>query len=890
MQRTPAWRRYLRFWGPNVAADVDDELRFHVDALTTELIATGMTPAAAHAEALRRFGDVARYRATLEEAGHYQERAARFSTFLQTVRQDVAYALRTLRRAPVFTAVTVVSLSLGIGANAAIFSLADAILLRPLPGIREPERLATLAPGPQTYPNYRDYRDLSTAWEGLAAFRERRVSLGLGTTARLARVAIVSGNYFSVLGTPAFRGRTILPDDDAPGAGRRVAVVSYGLWQRDFAADPAVLGRKVELNGAAFTVVGVAPPGFRGPLVVGDPSVWIPINSWPSVATGEFLQLDIESRTWGWLVVIGRLRPRVDIAGAERELDVIAERLRQLHRPTSRGPADLELRPAVQTVMGADAHRPTVRFMAVLAAVAGIALLVACANVANLQLARGAERAREIGVRLALGAGRGRLVRQLVTENLVLAALGGVVAVGVSRFMLRSASVVSLPGGVSVADLASDLSTRAVAFTFAVACTVGIAFGLLPALRASNPELVGALKDARSTSPRSGLRLRGALVASQIALCLVLLAGAGLFLRSLQQALRVDLGFRPSGVAVAEFHLGLQRYDSVRAQAFYDRLAERMRALPGVAAVGWGTSLPFGGDNVITVRPVGATFADGDVPAVAVTYVGGDFFRAVGIPIVRGRALDERDRAGAPGAAVISEAMAARLWPGQDPIGRQFNGNITVVGVARDIRFAELTGRPEPYLYGPLPQIISTLGLEPVSLAVRASGDLDRVHAAIRREVRVLDTRVPIIEQRSLDDLVAAVLLPQRIGATLLSLFGALTLVLAAVGVYGVLASVVGRRTREIGIRVALGARPAQVVAMVLRQSFAVVAGGVVAGLVLALAAAKGIASLLFGVGPTDPLTFAATAAALVAVGLAASYVPARRATRVNPTEALRHE
>jgi putative ABC transport system permease protein len=328
----------------------------------------------------------------------------------------------------------------------------------------------------------------------------------------------------------------------------------------------------------------------------------------------------------------------------------------------------------------------------------------------------------------------------------------------------------------------------------------------------------------------------------------------------------------------------------VRAQTFYDRLAERMRALPGVEAVGWATSLPFGQDDEIFVRPVGASFADGTVPTATVTYVSADFFRTLGIPIVRGRALDEGDRAGAPGAAVISEAMAARLWPGQDPVGRRFNGNITVVGVARDIRFRDLTGRAEPYLYGSLPQIISTLGLERVSLTVRASGDLDRVHTAIRREVRALDERVPIIEPRSLNDLIAAVLLPQRIGATLLSLFGVLTLVLAAVGVYGVLASMVGRRTREIGIRVALGARPAQVVAMVLRQSLAVVAGGVVVGLALALAATKAIASLLFGVGPTDALTFGATAATLVAVGLAASYVPARRATRVNPTEALRYE
>lgn len=890
MQRPPAWRRYLRFWGPNVAADVDDELRFHVDALTSELVAAGITPAAARVEALRRFGNLDRYRSALEEAGDRGERAARLVTFVQTVRQDVAYALRTLRRAPVFTAVAVASLALGIGANAAIFGLADAILLRPLPGIREPERLATFASGPQTYPDYRDYRDLSTTWDGLAAFRERPVSLGVGATARLARVAIVSGNYFSVLGTAAFRGRAILPDDDVVGAGQRVAVISHGLWQREFAGDPAAVGRKIELNGAAFTVVGVAPLGFRGARLVGDPSVWVPINSWPSVATGEFLQLDIESRGWGWLVVIGRLRPGVDILGAERELDVIAERLRQLHRPKSPGPADLTLRPAVQTVIGANAHGPTVRFMTVLAAVAAIALLVACANVANLQLSRAAARAREIGVRLALGAGRGRLVRQLITENVVLAALGGAAAIAVSRLMLRSVSVVSLPGGASVAELAGDVSTRTVAFTFAVAGVVGVAFGLMPALRASKPELVGALKDAQSTSSKSGLRLRGALVASQIALCLVLLAGAGLFLRSLQQALRVDLGFRPSGVAVATFHLGLQRYDSVRAQAFYDRLAERLRALPGVEAVGWATSLPFGGDNAIGVRPVEATVADGNVPVVAVTYVGADYFRALGIPIVRGRALDERDRARAPGAAVISETMAARLWAGEDPIGRRFNGNITVVGVARDIRFMDLSGRPEPYLYGSLPQIISTLGLEPVSLAVRASGGLDRVHAAIRREVRALDERVPIIEPRSLDDLVGAVLLPQRIGATLLSLFGVLTLVLAAVGVYGVLASLVGRRTREIGIRVALGARPAEVVALVLRQSFALVAGGVVVGLFLALVAAKAIASLLFGVGPTDPITFAATAAALVAVGLAASYVPARRATRVNPTEALRHE
>ncbi|MFN2563476.1 MAG: ADOP family duplicated permease [Gemmatimonadaceae bacterium] len=873
-----------------MTADVDDELRFHVEALTNELVAGGMTPPAARAEALRRFGDVDRYRAALNDVGRRQQRAARFDTFFETIGQDVAFATRTLVRAPLFTAVAVASLALGIGANAAIFSLADAILLHPLPAVREPERLATLASGPQSYPNYRDYGDQSTAWEGLAAFRERPVSLGAGTTAHLARVAIVSGNYFSVLGTPALRGRTIVPDDDARGAGQRVAVISHGLWQREFAGDASVLGRKLELNGTAFTVVGVAPAGFRGPRAVGDPSVWIPINAWPSVATGEFLQLDIESRGWGWLSVIGRLRPGVGLTAADRELDAIAERLRRVHRPASPGPADLELRPAIQTVMGANAHAPTVRFIAVLAAVAGIALLVACANVANLQLARAAARAREIGVRLALGAGRGRLVRQLVTENVVLAALGGLAAIAVSRLMLRWASVVSLPGGVSVADVAGSVSPRVLAFTLAVACVVGVAFGLAPALQASNPELVSALKDARGASARSGLKLRSALVASQIALCLVLLAGAGLFLRSLQRALSVDLGFRPAGVAVASFHLALQRYDSARAQAFYDRLAERMRSVPGVEAVGWATSLPFGGDNAIVVRPAGVTFPPGETPVIAVTYVAGDYFRALRIPIVRGRALDERDRAGTPGVAVISAAMAARLWSGEDPIGRQFNGNITVVGVARDIRFMELRGRPEPYLYGSLPQIINTLGLEPVSLAVRASGDLDRIHAAIRREVRALDERVPIIDPRSLEDQLAMVLLPQRVGAMLLGLFGVLTLVLAAVGVYGVLASVVGRRTREIGIRVALGARPGQVVGMVLRQSLGVVAAGVVIGIVLALSAAKAIASLLFGVAPADLPTFAATAGALVAVALAASYLPARRAARVNPTEALRHE
>jgi predicted permease len=886
----PAWRRYLRFWGPNVAADVDDELRFHVDALTTELLAAGMSPAAARREALHRFGDVERYRATLNAAGQRQQRALTLSTFLSTVRQDAAFGVRTLVRSRVFTAVAVASLALGIGANSALFSLADAILFRPLPGIREPDRLAAIASGPQTYPDYRDYRDGSSSWEGLAAFRERPVSLGVGGDARLARVAVVSGNYFAVLGAPAARGRTILPGDDAPGAGQRVAVISHAMWQRDFAGDPGVLGRTIELNGASFTIVGIAAAGFRGPRVIGNPAAWIPINSWPSIATGEFLQLDIESRTWGWLSVIGRLRPGVDLRRADRELDVLAERLRQLHRPPSRGPAEVELRPAVQTVMGTNAHGPTVQFMAVLAAIAGIALLVACANVANLQLSRAAARGREIGVRLALGAGRPRIVRQLVTENVVLAALGGVAALAVSRLMIRWVSSVSLPGGVSIADVVGDLSGRALGFTLVVACAVGITFGLAPALQASKPDLVGALKDGRGASARSGLRLRNALVASQIALCLVLLAGAGLFLRSLREALRVDLGFQPSGVAVATFHLGLQRYDAVRAQAFQDRLAARLRTLPGVDAVAWARTLPFGGDDGITVRADGRSYAPGEVPEVSVTYVGPDYFRMLHIPIVRGRAVDERDRAGAPGVAVISETMAARIWPGQDPIGRQFNGGITVVGVARDIRFADLVGRTGPFLYGALPQVMGTLGLEPVSLAVRATRDLGRVHEAIRAEARAIDARVPVIEPRSLDDQIAAVLLPQRVGATLLTLFGALTLILAAVGVYGVLASAVARRTREIGIRVALGARPGHVVAMVLRQSLAVVAAGIAIGLLLALGAARGIGSLLVGVRPGDPITFALTAAALVAVGIAASYAPARRATRVNPTEALRQE
>ena len=889
---SPRWHRYARFWRADVTADVDVELRSHLELRIEDNLARGLSPDEARREAMERFGDVDRVRAACRTIGHEQERAMRRAATVEAFAQDLRYAWRTLRRAPTFTLVAVLSLALGIGANVAIFRLIDAVVLRPLPGIARPQALVELTGRTLSYPAVRAMQE-SGIFAGLAGYRSRTMSLGAGDGATVVDGGIVSGDYFRLLGARPALGRTFSADEDRPGVRTPVVVLSHGLWQRRFGGDPGVVGRTVRLNDAPFTVIGVGPRGFRGTRVALSPDLWIPINAWPLTAVGTFAALDIEDAGWGWMGAVARLRPGDTPAQAQERLRAVMRTHDEALSDGPDGPPMPRLRPALASAAALGDDGPGAdRFVLVLAAVVGLTLLIACANLAGLMLARAARRQKELGVRLALGAGRGRLVRQLLTESLALAMLGGLAGLGVGVLGGRLLTSFALPGGIELAALGSDLSGRMVLAAAGLTLLSAVLFGLLPALQGSRPDIVGVLKAGSQAPARA--HLRSALVVAQLALCLVLLAGAGLFVRSLRTALGADTGYDAGRVAVALVNTGLQRYDSTRAAAFYDALRERLDAQPGVESVALAAWLPLIGDENVFIFGVPPTGADTATRRdLAVNLVSPDYLRTVGVPLAAGRDFTARDTRAAPTVAVVNETMARRYWPGGRAVGGRLvlgTVDVTVVGVARDAGYVELGEERRPFVYLPIAQAPGDVMANQLAVLVRATGRPADAVPLLRDAARALDRDVPVLEAGTFDGMLAQLLLPQRLAATLLGLFGALTLLLAAVGVYGVIAYAVGQRTREIGIRVALGASRRRVLGDILGRGAWLVAAGVAIGLLLAVAAGRVVAAFLFGVGATDPWAFGGSALVLGAVALIATYLPARRASRVDPATALRAE
>ncbi len=805
--------------------------------------------------------------------------------------QDLRYALRALAKSPGFTAAAILILALGIGANTAIFSLLDAVVLHPLPAVVQPEALVDVSGQTASYPWYRSIRDAAAPSLDLAAWRQREMSLSSGGTPARVRGTVVSGNYFDVLGARPSSGRLFAPADET--SGEALVVLSQGLWRSRFASDPAIAGKAIQLNGSPFTVVGVAPTGFRGTAFGVAPDLWVPIGAWPRLATGEFRTLDLERRGWGWLTVIGRRKPGVSMAQAQAALDLAAGREAAAFPTDGSERARVTLQPTLRNAAGFGQSGNPVGFVAMLVGAVGIALAIACANLANLLLARAAARRREIAVRQALGASRGRLVRQLLTESVALGVFGGAAGLLVASWSLGLIAKLPLPGDFSFAVFAPAINARALGFSLLLSVGTGLAFGLLPALQASGRAVGVSLKGSGFSGPTRSAA-SGTLLVVQVSLCLLLLVGAGLLGRSLERALATDVGFRPRGLTLATVNLGLQRYEGPRADAFLRDLRQRIAAAPGVRSASWAGLVPMGGGEWVETFSIAGVpdSPDGKHPEAGVNLVGADFYKAMGIPLAAGREFDDRlDRADSAPVALVSEAMARRYWPDATPVGRHITiGGVerTVVGVSRDFRTGSLRDAPTPQVYMPLAQGGPSAGLETMTLFVRSEDRRADVSALIRGEIRRLDAALPVSDVHPYEDELAGQLVPQRLGSALLGLFGLLCLGLAAVGIYAVISYSVAGRTREIGIRMALGARASDVWTLVVAQSARPVAAGLALGLALGAAAAFALRGFLYGISPADPVTFTAVTALLAACALLAAWLPARRAAKIDPMAALR--
>ncbi|HEY5087297.1 MAG TPA: ABC transporter permease [Gemmatimonadaceae bacterium] len=900
--KTEAWRRYLRFWRADVEGDVDEELRFHFDMREREYVASGLAPAEAHAEALRRFGNVAEVRDSCYQIGHRNERRMRFMDFAYGVRNDVVFAFRQLVRNPSFTIAAVLTLALGIGANGLVFGLVNAVVLRPLPGVAAPDRVIAVNNLSVSYPTYLDFRGANPSLTDLAAFSDRTTAVSDGRHTGIAEVGVVSGNYLSVLGVTPLQGRMLALRDDSPGA-PPVAVLSAAFARRFFPDDTNVVGRVLDLNGAPVTIVGIATNDFHGTQLDSPEALWVPAHAWMALAPSSFSRLSINARGWSWLTMVGRLKPGATIKQAIAAFHTSAlnqdatypEMGQQLAKWTSA----FNVVGVNQVAISSIEHGTIVRATAIVLVVVAIVLLIACANVANLLLARAMSRRREIGIRMAIGAGRQRVIRQLLTETGVLALVASIVGLVATQLGMRAMAQVTLPDSLSLATLGVHLDGRVTAYTILLALIASIVFGVAPALQSTRDDMTGSLKDGApgTGQARSALRrtLRRALLVTQVALSLVLLIGAGLFTRSLQRALATNPGFDGAPVAVASVNVGLIRTDSSRAGHIYNTVVRRLNSTPGVRFAAWGTTLPLdrGSDRD------GFHLDDYTPPAnensgVETNDVTPQYLQAFSIPLLRGRFFTEHDGPSTAHVVVINETMARTYWPNKEPLGRRImfgsRDTATIVGVVRDIKYHELREDPQPLVYRALSQHLTTSGLPPVDLVVRSNGEPEATLNAIRQALHDVAPEVPLYDLSTFEDRTGHTVFAQRLGVWVLGLFSLLALATTAIGIYGVVAYGVTQRTQEIGTRAALGARVGVVLDLILVDNLSSIVIGLVIGLALSIALTRSVSSFLFGVSAVDAVTFGLASLILLLVGTLATLIPAWRATRIDPVIALRSE
>jgi len=863
--------------------ELQEEIDAHLEMETQEKIADGLSREEARYAAHRALGSVA--------LAKEDSRAWWGFGRLEELLQDLRYGARMLMKKPGFTFVAVLTLGLGIGANTAIFSLVNIVLLRPLP-IAQPEQVVTLnngLPGRASFPlmgyvEYKDYRDRNQSLVGLAAFSAAPVSLSSNGINERVWSYHVTGNYFSLLGVGASLGRVIAPEDDLTPVGYPVVMLAYQCWQKRFGADPQIVGRSVLIGGRNYTVIGVTPPEFRGTELTGNPELWFPMMMRPGIegVSGSL------NRRFPPVSTIGRLKEGMSWAQAESDLNLIAAQLGREYPKANEGLIILLSKPG----LFGNAMRGTVlTFTAVSMGVVVLVLLLACTNLANMLLARATERHREIAIRLAIGAGRARLLRQLLTESVLLALLGCAFGLALAYGAVELARF-RMPVIFGFAPIDLQIDWRVLVFTLALSFLTGVLLGLLPGLQATRPDLIPALKNESALGGYRRSRLRNMLVVAQMSLSLVLLLCAGLVLRGLQRAQQIDPGFNPRNAVEVSIDLGLQRYDRERGREFQRQALERARSLPGLQAAALTARPPLGSNQLGK-----GVFIQGDepknanqAPIVLTTSISLDYFRTMETRLLQGRDFTAQDVAQSPPVAIVNEAFARRFWPGENPIGKRFNfttGNwIEIVGVAQDGKYSSVDEKPESFVYLPLAQNYEGQ----VTLIARGAGDPNLLTAAIRNAVREVDGNLPLYNARTMVEHMELPLQPARIAATALGGFGALALLLAAVGVFGVMSHAVTQRTREIGVRIALGADSKEIVKLIVGQGALLVGIGVAIGLGVAALGTRLLANYLFGLSALDPVTFVGVTTLLSATAFLACYLPARRATKVDPMVALRQE
>ena len=874
-----------------IEKELDEELRFYLDRQTEQYRAQGMSPGEARSAALREFGGV--------EQAKEECRDAHGISIIEELWQDLRYGARMLLKKPGFTAVVVITLALGIGVNSAIFSVVNSILLRTLP-YKDPQGLVIFwtrlpkiesvsgaAYFSNTAPDFIDWRNLNQSFEQIAAFRNHTFNLTGGGEPEYLGGIRASASLFSLLRVEASLGRTFLAEEDQPGASR-VVILSHSLWQRRFASDPKIIGQKLTLNEEAYTVVGIMPPGFQFPskdsMMAGlqfplQVDFYIPLALTASEAS---------DRSRSHLAVIGRLKPQITFAQAQADMNAVALQLAKQYN-NGRGVMLVTLQ---EQIVGKVRNALLVFLGAV-----GFVLLIACANVANLLLTRAAARQKEVAIRSALGATRLRLIRQLLTESLLLALLGGAHGLVLAIWGIKLLVVIN-PASLPQAD-AISVDGRVFGSTLLISLLTGIIFGLAPALQSSRPDLNKSLKEGGTTSAASSShkRLRSLLVISQVAIAFVLLIGAGLMIHSFVRLLGVDPGLDPQHVLTLQIRLPPSKYTGLQQANFFQQVIEQLKTLPGVRAAGGVIPLPLSGDEEGSSFVLAGRWppAPGEEFYAGRRWVSPDYFRVMGIRLQAGRTFIESDGSSAPKVLIINQAFVRHFFADKNPIGKRLFFNTDsdgkyawreIVGVVKDVKHSALESDPRPEMYFPFSQFPATL----MTMVIRTSGDPMSLAAAARGKVQAVDPNQAIYNVRTMEQLLDKSVSQRRFNMLLLSIFATISLVLAAVGIYSVLAYSVAQRTQEIGVRMALGARAADVLKLVISQGMILVLIGAAIGLAAAFALTRVMTSLLYGVSPTDPATFVMITLLLVCVALAACFVPAWRATKVDPINALRYQ